>query len=95
LKHHYDECAERVKHQQEQHGKAEEDCVEECKSINDMLRTQMMPVLTLSSLPHDALRQPVCCTQVVQTATVNDHVDTPFDRTRVTRFSREVEDERI
>jgi uncharacterized protein YecT (DUF1311 family) len=30
LKHHYDECAERVKHQEEQHGKASEDCVEEC-----------------------------------------------------------------
>ncbi|KAI5362152.1 Putative cytochrome b-c1 complex, subunit 6, ubiquinol-cytochrome C reductase hinge [Septoria linicola] len=29
LKHHYDECAERVKHQEETHGKAEEDCVEE------------------------------------------------------------------
>lgn len=31
LKHHYDECAERVMQQQEEHGKAEEDCVEECK----------------------------------------------------------------
>lgn len=30
-KHHYDECAERVTHQQETNGKAEEDCVEECK----------------------------------------------------------------
>ncbi|OQO13220.1 hypothetical protein B0A48_01448 [Cryoendolithus antarcticus] len=29
LKHHYDECAERVQQQQEEHGKAEEDCVEE------------------------------------------------------------------
>ncbi|KAF7192439.1 Cytochrome b-c1 complex subunit 6, mitochondrial [Pseudocercospora fuligena] len=29
LKHHYDECAERVKHQEEQYGKASEDCVEE------------------------------------------------------------------
>lgn len=32
LKHHYDECAERVQHQQEENGKADEDCVEECKS---------------------------------------------------------------
>ena len=31
LKHHYDECAERVTKQQEETGKAEEDCVEECK----------------------------------------------------------------
>ncbi|EMC98504.1 hypothetical protein BAUCODRAFT_32556, partial [Baudoinia panamericana UAMH 10762] len=29
LKHHYDECAERVTEQHEQHGKAHEDCVEE------------------------------------------------------------------
>lgn len=33
LKHHYDECAERVQHQEEQHGKAEEDCVEECEFL--------------------------------------------------------------
>ena len=37
LKHHYDECAERVKHQEETHGKAEEDCVEECKSMKPYL----------------------------------------------------------
>jgi hypothetical protein len=30
-KHHYDECAERVTKQQEENGKADEDCVEECK----------------------------------------------------------------
>ncbi|TKA72671.1 hypothetical protein B0A55_06278 [Friedmanniomyces simplex] len=29
LKHHYDECSERVSQQHEQHGKAHEDCVEE------------------------------------------------------------------
>ncbi|KAK4946120.1 Cytochrome b-c1 complex subunit 6, mitochondrial [Elasticomyces elasticus] len=29
LKHHYDECVERVMHQQSEHGKAHEDCVEE------------------------------------------------------------------
>lgn len=30
LKHHYEECAERVQQQVEEHGKAQEDCVEEC-----------------------------------------------------------------
>ncbi len=30
LKHHYDECAERVQQQEKEHGKAQEDCVEEC-----------------------------------------------------------------
>lgn len=33
LKHHYDECVERVQQQEEEHGKAQEDCVEECMSI--------------------------------------------------------------
>lgn len=41
LKHHYDECAERVQQQEEEHGKAQEDCVEECKSI--------LPSITSSS----------------------------------------------
>jgi len=31
LKHHYDECAERVTHQQETDGHAKENCVEECE----------------------------------------------------------------
>lgn len=30
-KHHYDHCVERVTKQQEEGGKAEEDCVEECE----------------------------------------------------------------
>lgn len=30
-KHHYDHCVERVTKQQEENGKADEDCVEECK----------------------------------------------------------------
>jgi hypothetical protein len=30
-KHEYDECVERVTGQIEEHGKAKEDCVEECK----------------------------------------------------------------
>ena len=33
MKHHYDECADRVTQQIEEKGKAEEDCVEECKCI--------------------------------------------------------------
>lgn len=33
LKHHYDECVERVQQQEEEHGKAQEDCVEECMFI--------------------------------------------------------------
>ena len=36
LKHHYDECAERVQKQEEENGKAEEDCVEECKHSLDL-----------------------------------------------------------
>lgn len=30
-KHHYDHCVERVTKQQEENGKADEDCVEECE----------------------------------------------------------------
>lgn len=41
LKHHYDECAERVQHQEEQHGKANEDCVEECKLSLSRPRTPL------------------------------------------------------
>jgi len=33
-KHHYDECVERVTKQQEENdGKADEDCIEECKHL--------------------------------------------------------------
>lgn len=68
LKHHYDECAERVTQQQEETGKADEDCVEECMSnpfpraratklatyfIRDMLQNC---VLTPYSFPPHALR---------------------------------------
>jgi hypothetical protein len=64
LKHHYDECAERVMKQQEETGKAEEDCVEECKSRMQPERCetawdgQRGPrcILTGHSLPPDALR---------------------------------------
>ena len=34
LKHHYDECAERVQQQEEEQGKAQEDCVEECRCLS-------------------------------------------------------------
>jgi hypothetical protein len=64
LKHHYDECAERVMKQQEETGKAEEDCVEECKFELEPGRCetawdyQKDPrcILTTCSLPPDALR---------------------------------------
>lgn len=42
LKHHYDECAERVQQQQEENGKADEDCVEECK-LHQMRRLFAAP----------------------------------------------------
>nr|POE74620.1 hypothetical protein CFP56_37151 [Quercus suber] len=59
LKHHYDECAERVTQQQEEHGKAEEDCVEElCRAqalqaaAVDCPRThQHRPETKVASLP--------------------------------------------
>jgi hypothetical protein len=64
LKHHYDECAERVMKQQEETGKAEEDCVEECKSRMQPERcgnaedvpNLLQRILTIYSLPPDALR---------------------------------------
>lgn len=61
LKHHYDECAERVTKQQEENGKAEEDCVEECKyhRILRKLHTRAQRLMRTNRLPHDALRRPV------------------------------------
>jgi hypothetical protein len=68
LKHHYDECAERVMQQQEENGKADEDCVEECMLRPLFKRCQRDSrllagykslyehVLTLISLPPHALR---------------------------------------
>jgi hypothetical protein len=68
LKHHYDECAERVMQQQEETGKAEEDCVEECtlKPVLDCCQRNLRflvcyiwrdeYILTSSSLPPHALR---------------------------------------
>lgn len=40
VKHHYDECVERVTKQIDDNGKADEDCVEECKHTNSA-RTQL------------------------------------------------------
>lgn len=62
LKHHYDECAERVTKQQEETGKAEEDCVEECEynPISGKLQMQVQRLIQTNRLPHDALRRPVC-----------------------------------
>jgi hypothetical protein len=68
LKHHYDECAERVMQQQEETGKAEEDCVEECtlKPVSECYQRSLRllvcnkrrydHLLTLTSLPPHALR---------------------------------------
>ena len=64
-KHHYDECAERVQKQEEEGGKAKEDCVEECKSAlhhDVMLKDE----LTTSSLPSHALRLAVRCAEAVE-----------------------------
>lgn len=44
-KHHYDECAERVQKQQDEDGKAKEDCVEECES-NQTFAPAAIAILT-------------------------------------------------
>lgn len=84
LKHHYDECAERVTKQQEENGKAEEDCVEECKfhTTNPHPYSQWSQRCTneeLSraniqspSLPPDALRQPMRRPEAVPPAAIDD-----------------------
>jgi len=69
LKHHYDECAERVQRQEEEQGKAQEDCVEECeyhqaslRNLEARLRSEVhteLLLMALSRLPHDALRRPM------------------------------------
>jgi hypothetical protein len=79
LKHHYDECAERVMQQQEENGKADEDCVEECTSnpySNAVGKTGSFMgykllcgfVLTTNSLPPHALRIRLCCSQAIPPA---------------------------
>jgi hypothetical protein len=72
-KHHYDECAERVTKQQEETGKAEEDCVEECEYHRlardaHKFRTDI-PICP--SLPHDALRHSMRRSQALQGPAVN------------------------
>ena len=74
-KHHYDECAERVTEQHEQHGKAHEDCVEECKSnpLPLPFRRHDYFILTVStSFPPHALRHQLRRAQAFQAAAVND-----------------------
>lgn len=70
LKHHYDECAERVHSQHEQHGKAHEDCVEECKSCLVAHGLMATVLIHCFSLPPHALRQPMRRAQAVQAAAV-------------------------
>lgn len=73
LKHHYEECSERVQHQQSTTGKAHEDCVEECKLAHAASLHLETGLLTQPySLPPDALRQPVRRAEAVQAATVDD-----------------------
>lgn len=56
LKHHYDECAERVTQQQEETGKADEDCVEECM-LNPLIECgrQDSRILVCSGLLYECL----------------------------------------
>jgi DNA-binding ferritin-like protein len=64
LKHHYDECAERVMQQQEENGKADEDCVEECmlkRSLTAKLETSRMLQLILESYT-DSQQSSTSCT---------------------------------
>ena len=82
LKHHYDECAERVQQQQEENGKADEDCVEECKLriLEEPLEalaafvSRTPPskclILTMYSLPPHALRLRLRRSQALQAAQV-------------------------
>lgn len=57
LKHHYDECAERVQQQEEKDGKAHEDCVEECEWHLYRLKPHYKEQSLIScSLPPHALR---------------------------------------
>ena len=75
LKHHYDECAARVIQQEEEHGKAHEDCVEECEPSPQhrevVRRCSTTDSLTPRSLPHDALRDTVRRAEAVQISSIN------------------------
>jgi len=48
LKHHYDHCVERVTKQQEEHGKAHEDCVEECKFAQSAIVLELAKLMSVS-----------------------------------------------
>lgn len=53
-KHHYDECAARVTGQIEENGKADEDCVEECKLLLTLFRRYSCLHFTVFHLAHCA-----------------------------------------
>ena len=76
VKHHYDECAERVTRQLEKadHKGPKEDCVEECEFLVSIYALYMHTALTLSStdetllpssLPSATLRHSMRCTQAL------------------------------
>jgi hypothetical protein len=67
-KHHYDECVERVTGQIENDGKASEDCVEECTSLNC---PRITTIIDIPSLPSRSLRDPMRCSQALCSAQVN------------------------
>jgi hypothetical protein len=67
-KHHYDECVERVTGQIENDGKASEDCVEECTSLDC---SRAVTTADIPSLPSCPLRDPMRCPQALRSAQVN------------------------
>lgn len=67
-KHHYDECAQRVTGQIEDNGKADEDCVEECKILPTTPTSDKL--LTYPSLPSRSLRNQLRCPQALRSAQV-------------------------
>lgn len=88
-KHHYDHCVERVEKQQEEDGKAKEDCVEECtfsqtQSIHDTIADSSL------SLPPHALRNRLCRPQALQAAPIDAHITTPSDSATKTGIDHRV-----
>lgn len=84
-KHHYDECVERVTKQIDDNGKADEDCVEECKLINPSPETTNIgsPIAgdasadVPHSLPPRPLRHPMRRPQALRPAQVNRPHENP------------------
>lgn len=93
LKHHYDECAARVQRQEEEQGKAQEDCVEECEYRTGRLFMHRCPSICLLwisadrklRLPHDALRRPMRRTEAIQAAAIDDIEHSTCSRGRTER----------